>query len=250
MDAAETIREAVERVARLRAVAIESPKIQSATSEVKKFQAQRFAGTYTDLLVSNEYSAATNFFLKELYSDSDYTARDTQFARIAGALQTFFPSQVVSTAVALAKLHLLTEELDHEMANAWLTVGNGAATDGPLASKYLQAWRVVGRYADRKQQLAAVLGLGAEIDRLTKTRGLRTMLKMMRRPARAAGLGSLQAFLEAGFDTFSQMSANRNRALEFLEIIRSRESRWIETLSFEDRQTCEDALRKCIASTK
>jgi hypothetical protein len=48
---------------------------------------------------------------------------------------------------------------------------------------------------------------------------LRHSLRLMRGPARAAGLGALQSFLEAGFDTFRGMRG----AEEFLSLIGQRE---------------------------
>jgi hypothetical protein len=60
----------------------------------------------------------------------------------------------------------------------------------------------------------------------------------MRGPANAAGLSSLQHFLEAGFDAF----ANMRGANEFLALIRLRETEWIRSL-FEDAPvTCETKL--------
>jgi hypothetical protein len=247
MDSAHTIRDAVARVAQLREITRTSPELASATHAVKHFQAQRFAGTYVDLLRSAEYASATQFFLLELYSDKDYTQRDAQFSRIAKALQTFFPKQVVATAVSLAQLHVLTEELDHAMAVQWLQLGSAGDTGTPsTALRYLQAWRTVGRSADRDLQLKTVLAVGGELDRLTRTRGLRTMLKMMRRPAVSAGLDSLQRFLEAGFDTFAAMSGNGARATAFLGTIHQRESQWLHQLFRGDVADCEVQLQRCL----
>ncbi|APW41646.1 FFLEELY motif protein [Rhodoferax saidenbachensis] len=244
MDAAQTIRNAVARVTALRAQTQADLHLHSATVAVKKFQALRFAGTYDDLLGSKEYGSATRFFLEELYSDKDYSLRDAQFARIAGALQTFFPQQVVATAVSLAQLHALTEELDHQMALVW--TGSSSGTEARDAASYVRAWNTVGQSEERKRQLDVVLTVGQELDRLTRTPGLRLMLKMMRRSALAAGLGSLQTFLESGFDTFAGMSGKGQRALEFLGIIRARESVWIARLFASDAVTSESALRECL----
>ena len=54
---------------------------------------------------------------------------------------------------------------------------------------------------------------------LTRNPLLRHTLRLMRGPARAAGLGELQRFLESGFDTFKAMGGAR----EFLSIIAARE---------------------------
>jgi hypothetical protein len=246
MDAVHTIREAVARVTTLRALTAANPALQDAITAVKGFQAHRFAGTYWDLLISVEFAGAARFFLDELYSDKDYSQRDAQFARIAGGLQRFFPDQVVATAVSLAQLHVLTEELDHEMAVAWITDDTDPSSPCNASLRYLRAWRRVARREDRNRQLDEVLSVGYELNRLTHTRGLRLMLKLMRRPAMAAGVGALQSFLEAGFDTFAEMAAKGERANAFLSMIRSRESQWINMLFDGDETACVANLNDCL----
>ena len=54
----------------------------------------------------------------------------------------------------------------------------------------------------------------------------------MRGPARAAGLGELQIFLETGFDTFRAM----NGAQEFLAIVKRREEELAAALFAADPQ--------------
>jgi len=249
MDAAHTIRNAVAQVAALRLDAASIPSLHAATTAVKSFQAKRFAGTYADLLASVEYAGAARFFLEDLYSDKDYSQRDAQFARIAGALQRLFPQQVVATAVSLAELHMLTEELDRQMATAWME-GAGASSEVDPVARYVACWLSVGREKDRYRQLEMVLNVGGELDRLTRTPGLRLMLRMMRRPATATGLGSLQNFLESGFDTFAQMSGKGARAKEFLATIQVRETEWIKRLFTDDVSTSVPALRSCIANVR
>jgi len=248
MDAAFTIREAVARVADIRIRAMRNPALQAARTAVKSFQSTRFSATYFDLLSSAEYGAAAQFFLEDLYSEKDYSQRDAQFSRIAGAIQALFPHQVVTTAVALAQLHLLTEELDLQMASSWLAFSTAENQDA--VSQYVACWKSVGRQSDRRRQLEMVLNVGSDLDRLTRTTGLRFMLKMMRKPAIAAGLGSLQSFLESGFDTFSNMSGNGKAAIEFLDTIRERESYWIELLSLSGDLEARAALNACLSNSR
>jgi hypothetical protein len=229
MDATRIIREALARVAHLRHLQACSPELAAHVKIIKAFQARRFKGTYADLLQSGSYQEAAQFFLDELYSDKDYTERDAQFERIAGTLQTLFPKQVISTAVSLAHLHTVTEELDHAMALAW----QGALPFPSTASDctcYVTAWRAVGHRAERELQLQVVQEIGVELARLTRLPGLRLMLKMMRRPAHAAGLASLQTFLESGFDTFAGMSRQPRGVEVFLSIVQERESALIRLL--------------------
>lgn len=237
MEAAQKIRKAVSAVALLRQALDADPSLRAALVRVKRVQSRRFAGTYSDLLAGGRYAAAARFFLEELYSDKDYAERDAQFARIAGAIQKLFPEPVADTAVALAQLHALTEELDQAMARAWLA-GDGRLAD---AQRYVAAWRKVGRRADRESQLAVVLDIGRQMARYTRTPGLRMMLKMMRSPAVAAGLGSLQRFLESGFDTFADM-ARGGGADGFLGTIEARESQLIAMLFDAELVACETEL--------
>ncbi|HXD42777.1 MAG TPA: hypothetical protein VN649_19575 [Ramlibacter sp.] len=216
--------------------------LHAAVGAVKRVQSRRFAGSYADLLAGGPYAAAARFFLEELYSDKDYAERDAQFARIAGAIEKLFPEQVAGTAVALAGLHALTEDLDQAMALAWLAHADGGLSE---AQRYTAAWREVARRPERESQLVVVLGIGQQMARLTRTSGLRMMLKMMRGPAAAAGLGALQRFLECGFDTFAAM-ARRGGAEDFLGIIQERESALMVLLFDADRVACETELARIL----
>jgi hypothetical protein len=240
MEAARKIRSAVAHVLQLRRAVDDRPALGAAVGQVKRVQSRRFAGTYADLLAGGPYAAPAQFFLTELYSDKDYAERDAQFARIAGAIEKFFPAQVVETAVSLAQLHALTEELDQAMALAWL------AQEGGDARRYTLAWRAVGRREDRDNQLRVVLRIGQEMARLTRTAGLRVMLKMMRGPATAAGLGSLQRFLESGFDTFGAMARRPGGAEEFLATIEARESALLRMLFDAGLVACETGLGRTL----
>ncbi len=245
MEAKKIIRDAFVHVTTMRQIAVEKPGLAQAVSEVKSFQARRFAGTYSDLLQSDEYRAAARFFLEELYSDQDYSERDAQFVRMAGALEKLFPQQVVQTAVSLAQLHRLTEELDSAMAAEWM-----ANIDKPEVTRYVMAWRHVGRRDDRNRQLKTVMDIGNELNRLTRTPGLRQMLRMMRGPAKLARLGALQRFLESGFDTFAEMGRHAERVKYFLDTVIVREGDLIDQLFDSSAVACETKIRHLLGQTQ
>lgn len=245
MEATKIIRNAVTQVTLLRQATADKPGLAQALSAVKHFQARRFAGTYFDLLHSEQYQPAALFFLEELYSEKDYSERDTQFARIAAALERLFPQQVVQTAVSLAQLHHLSEDLDLAMAQNWMDNGNA-----PEVRRYVYAWRAVGRRSDRNTQLSTVLDIGHELDRLTRTRGLRMLLKMMRGPANLAGMGSLQQFLESGFDTFAAMGRKGDGARHFLATVMARESNLIDLLFDTKAVACETEIARTLGQPR
>jgi hypothetical protein len=244
MDAsAHQIHDALQAVSQLRQQHAADPALAQASAAIRRFQARRFQASYADLLHSPRYRAAAAFFLQELYSDKNYAERDQQFARIASTIAKIFPQSVVNTAAALAETHALIEQLDDLMARQWLA-DRAEHPQSSECARYIRCWRRVGDAAARQRQLDAVLQLGQALNRLTRTVGLRTLLKMMRRPAAAAGLTTLQQFLESGFDAFADMRG----ADDFLKLIAQRESEWIRSLFDDDLVSCETRLMHLLAS--
>jgi hypothetical protein len=237
-NASDAIRTHLERVNHLRAHA-QAEGMQAAVEAVKRLQARRFRGTYADFLSHPGYAPATRFFLDELYGVHDFELRDAQFARIAGALERLFPEAVAQLAVDLSETHALTEELDHQLARHWLALDATL----PPADRYIMSWRLTQSRPARDRQLAVVQHMGLELQRLTRMKTLRFGLRMMRNPARAAGLDALQRFLESGFDAFIALGEAR----PFLEAIAQRESRWIHALFDDDLTACSLALNDELA---
>ncbi len=179
---------------------------------VKQYQHARFSATYADMLAEPRFSAAARFFLDDLYGPADFSERDAQFVRVVPALVRLFPPEIVATVHSLAALHALSESLDTRMAQAF-------ARPVIDAAGYAAAWCVAGTAAEREKQIALMLAVGTALDRYTRKLLLRQSLRLMRGPARAAGMGALQEFLEKGFDTFRAMAG----AQQFLDTIAERE---------------------------
>lgn len=236
--ASDQIRAHLARVNQLRDQA-QVEGLQGAVHNIKALQARRFRGTYADFLEHPRYGPATRFFLDELYGVHDFSRRDAQFARIAGALERLFPEAVAQLAVDLAETHALTEVLDQQLAMQWLLLDPGL----PPAQRYVIAWRSIDTRSSRSRQLAVVEHMGLELQRLTRLKTLRMGLRMMRNPARAAGLDALQHFLESGFDAFAALGDAR----PFLNTIRDREGRWVQALFDDDLLACSQSLNDELA---
>ena len=188
------------------------PGLLEKVTALKSFQQRRFSHTYADLLQSARYGAATRFFLDELYGPTDFTRRDAQFGRVAPAVARVFPDEIAETVTILAELHALSEILDTAM-------GRELADSRVASIDYVGAWRRVGQPEDRERQIALTLRIATQLDRVTRLPLLRNALRMMRTPARIAGLGELQRMLESGFDTVRAMHG----AAEFIATIEGRE---------------------------
>lgn len=216
---AQSILEQLQAVTEQRKLRASNPSLDARVLAVKTYQHQRFQHTYADLLVDPKYAKAALFFLDELYGPHDFIRRDTQFARVVPALVRLFPMEIVLTVKALADLHALSERLDTATALA--------LPDNRIdASSYAAAWCAVGREPERQQQIMLTRQVGMALDAYTRKPLLRHTLRLMRAPARAAGLSDLQEFLELGFDTFRNM----RDAKPFLDIIDARESAFAREL--------------------
>lgn len=230
-NAVTALRDHLAQVDHLRQAAFSAaPAVQAALANVRDVQVRRFHACYADFLDSPRHGQAATFFLTELYGSHDYSQRDAQFSRIAGAIERLFPAKVMDLALQLAEVHALTEALDWSLSQAWAALAPlppeaaGAAPSAQvLAGRYLACWRQVGRSPDRDKQLQAVMALGWHMAEVVRIPGLRMGLRLMRRPAKAAGLAALQQVLEDGFDAFTSMG----QPDLFLQAVQTREADWI-----------------------
>lgn len=208
----QAILENLQRVAEERRRRGDDSMLEARTRAIKDYQHRRFAGTYGDLLAQPRYARSSRFFLDELYGPQDFTDRDAQFARVVPGLVRIFPHELVTTVQALSELHALSETMDSAM-------GAQLQSSRVDARVYAGAWQAVGQPCARARQIELMMQVGGALDRYTRNPILRHSLRLMRGPARAAGLAALQGFLETGFDTFRAMKG----AEEFLQTIASRE---------------------------
>jgi hypothetical protein len=216
---AERILESLAAVGREREARQAEPALHAQVEAVKAYQQSRFRRSYADLLASTRYAPAAGFFLEELYGPGDFSQRDAQFARIVPALVRLFPEDIVVTVRVLGELHALSERLDTAMARAMCQGSVGRIS-------YLRAWQAVGEATSRELQIELILDVGRALERYTRNPVLRHSLKLMRGPASAAGLGTLQSFLERGFDSFRAMKGSD----DFLRTIAARERALCERL--------------------
>jgi hypothetical protein len=215
----QAILEPLRRVAGERELRSRDPSLGASVLAVKEYQHARFMQSYADLLVHSRYADAARFFLQELYGPDDFSQRDTQFVRVVPALVRLFPEQVVRTVQTLVELHALSESLDTAMGSAVQQL--------PVdAERYAAAWRKVGNRRQRELQIELTRQVGESLDGYTRNPLLRHSLRMMRGPARLAGLGELQRFLERGFDTFRAMGGSA----EFLDTITARETAFVRSM--------------------
>jgi len=204
-----------------RQAAQSDPALLAARTALKQYQSARLARTHADLLADPDSGPAAQFFLRELYGSADPSQRDADLGRIIPTMRRVLPPHALQTITQAIVLDALSERLDTAMARALGPKFDDAA--------YASAYRTVTLRAERESQLTLIKALGDSLCELVKVPFLTATLGIMRGPARLAGLGDLQRFLETGFTTFKRM----RRAGHFVLIIVERERRVLENLYAE-----------------
>ncbi|MBL8520874.1 MAG: hypothetical protein JNK75_09385 [Betaproteobacteria bacterium] len=186
---------------------------------VKRWQNARLTHWYRDLAAQPRYAPAVAFFLDELYGTQDSALRDRDLIRMEPTMRRLLPDFAFQTVESALELDLISEEFDQALA--------ACLAPGPInGARYAVAFRAAGQKERRLKQVALMGRVGEGLDVVVAKPFIFTTLKMLRGPAKLAGLGEMQRFLEAGFTAFRHMAG----AEVFLSTIAERETALIETV--------------------
>jgi len=189
---------------------------------VQGWQRRRLARSYQDLFSQERYAAAGNFFLTELYGGLNFRGRDQEIERVLPVMVRMLPDNTLLTLAGAFKLQTLSLELDMDMARALQRLGWGELT----LERYGVVYRTCARASDRKEQIELIHSLGLQLSKLVHRRLVLVLIRTLRGPARAAGFGLLQSFLEQGLFAFRAIGDGT----EFVETIWRRESKAMHRL--------------------
>jgi hypothetical protein len=196
-----------------------TPALAKRLRGLRAWQAGRLAQTYDDLRSEPRYSAAVEFFLTDLYGPQDLSRRDSDLMRAWSYFKPVLPAAALEVLEFAVTLDVLSAELDQAMVEQ---LRSGELTH----AAYAEAYRRVGSASERQRQIGLLIGIGEDLDRIVRSRWIGVALRAARVPARAAGFGALQVFLERGFAAFRQMKG----AQHLLKIIRTRETQLMDAM--------------------
>ena len=200
---------------------------------LRHWQAQRLARTYADLAAVARYAPATAFFLSDIYGERDFSERDRAVERAFPVIRKTMPKAALAPIERAIELDQLSKTLDTALAGV---LADELADDDALSeAAYAHAYRLCDNRAQRMHQIELTVAVGSDLDRAVAKPLVRRLLILARSPARAAGFGALQDFLERGFDAFRHMGG----AGEFLQTIKTRETAILERLFAERPQPFE-----------
>ncbi len=170
---------------------------------VRRWQAARLATSFDAFMTDPRRRGAAEFFLTDLYGDQDFSRRDADIARVVPKMQRLLPQSLLETLADAIELGTLSHAFDLRMAETLQRLAPRRTTlDDAL---YGMAYREVGLPRLRAHQIDLIVVAGYGLGHALRTRGVSTLLAVLRGPARAAGLGELQSFLERGFGAYAKL---------------------------------------------
>ena len=191
---------------------------------VRKWQSERLAHTYSDLLASSHYGSACRFFLSDLYGPYDFGQRDQDIRQVQHSLRRFLPARILHSLNLVIELQDLTLSLDQTLLQ--VLVDELGMTDAITPELYAEGYLCCGNYQERTRQIDLIVEVGREVDQLVRMPFTGATLRMAGRTVRLAGWSKLQDFLERGFTAFKTMGS----AETFLHIVEQRERQILEKI--------------------
>lgn len=170
---------------------------------LQAWQARRLERSFATLRADPSRRAATDFFLADVYGDQDFRQRDADIARVVPRMQKVLPAALLETLAGGIALAALSHALDLRVAQALQAL---APQPGVLdVALYARAYRQAGHRRLRALQIRLIGEVGQGLADALRMPGVGRLLRLSRLPARAAGLGALQSFLELGFAAFAEL---------------------------------------------
>jgi len=209
----------LERRSRLELEDLKTPGLRRRCSEVRVWQSARLARTYEDLSSDRRYAPVVTFLLEDLFGMRDFARRARDLVRAWDGLRIALPENGLELLRRTVEFEVLTDELDHATATQ---LGSASVTQ----ETYAAAYRAVGQRRRRERQIDLVVALGVDLDRAARNPLVAAALTAAHIPARVAGFGILQSFLERGHAAFRAMHGET----DLLNIVWERETLLMERL--------------------
>ena len=201
----------------------QDPVLIERVTRLARWQSHRLAVTYTDLLQTERYSFAMEFFRTDMYGPRDYSQRDSDVKRIYPIMSRVMPLRLLHTLTYVAEVNAVSMKLDEDLVAELVAMGT---IENIMPDVYAEAYRRCDNYQVRRHQIDLVMDIGKDLDELVRKPYIGGLLKVAHKPAHMMGLGTLQDFLERGFSAFLHM----NGAQEFLACIKDRELRILDKI--------------------
>ena len=157
---------------------------------------------YEDLGATADRAAAVEFFVSEL-TGINISERDREFAKVVPLMSRMLPGKALHAVTTAMQLN--ARVLGINLAICRELYQEVAIDTAITEASYCSACRRASRLEECLDLVHLTATIGRDLNQLIRIPMIGLTLKAMRVPARLAGFGALQKFLETGYRTFNDL---------------------------------------------
>ncbi len=202
MSAAKKLRKYAERSNAIHETYLSDQELLARYERFVAWQLDYMLRFYDDLRASKDYAAAVDFVVPDL-TGMGVSQRDHDIGRIVPIMSRLLPEKALRTIASALQLNARVLDINLSICRA---LYKERSFDADVTeSDYRSACRQVSNLDECLELVHLIDEVGHSLDHVIRIPMIGVTLKAMRTPARLAGFGALQVFLEKGYTTFDAL---------------------------------------------
>ena len=202
MSAASELREYTDRSNSIHQEYLGNPELLQRYERFVDWQLDYMLPFYEDLGATEDRAEAVNFFISDL-TGIDISERDHEFAKVVPLMSRMLPNKALDAVATAMRLNARVLGINLSICRE-LYKEISIDTEITEAS-YCSACRRASQLEECLELVHLTAEIGRDLDQLIRIPMIGLTLRAMRLPARLAGFGALQKFLERGYKTFNAL---------------------------------------------
>lgn len=157
---------------------------------------------YEDLRTTADRAAAVDFFVSDL-TGINISERDRELAKVVPVMSRMLPAKALNVVATAMQLNARVLGINLSICNA--LYAEISVNTEITEAMYCSACRRASHLEECLELVHLTAEIGRSLDNVIRIPMMGLMLRAMRTPARLAGFGILQVFLETGYKTFNAL---------------------------------------------
>ena len=202
MSAAAQLREYTDRSNAIHQEYLGDPEVLQRYERFVTWQVEYMLPFYEDLRTTAGRAAAVDFFVSDL-TGINISERDQEFAKVVPVMSRMLPAKALNVVATAMQLNARVLGINLSICRELYAE---IAFDTKITqASYCSACRRASRLEECLELVHLTAEIGRSLDDVIRIPMMGLMLRAMRTPARLAGFGVLQVFLETGYKTFNAL---------------------------------------------
>jgi hypothetical protein len=202
MSAASELREYTDRSNSIHKEYLGNPELLRRYERFVDWQLNYMLPFYEDLGATEDRADAVKFFVSDL-TGIDISERDHEFAKVVPLMSRMLPDKALDAVATAMRLNARVLGVNLSICRE---LYKEITIDTEITeTSYCSACRRASHLEECLELVHLTAEIGRDLDQLIRIPMIGLTLRAMRLPARLAGFGALQNFLETGYKTFNAL---------------------------------------------